>query len=189
MNSSFDPRLLLALASGIVIAATCGLRAFLPLLALGVATRVNLMPLAPSLHWLSSDLALIALGVATVAEVAGDKIPILDHALDAIGTVVRPAAGAFGSFIVLQGWPEPWGALIALMLGGLALGVQGAKAKARVGSTVLSLGHANPLLSLVEDVIALAGTVLAIVLPALALTLVVLGLWLVFGRRRRAGVT
>jgi len=87
---------------------------------------------------------------------------------------------------VLQGWPEPWGALIALMLGGLALGVQGVKAKARVGSTVLSLGHANPLLSAFEDLLALTGVVLALVVPVLALTVLVLGLWFVFGRRRRA---
>jgi uncharacterized membrane protein len=189
--SSFDPRLLLALASGIVIAATCGLRAFLPLLALGIAARVNLLPIASSLRWLESDLALVALAVATLAELAADKVPILDHALDAVGAVVRPAAAAFGSFVVLQGWPEPWGALIALMLGGLALGVQATKAKARLGSTVVSLGHANPVLSVIEDVIALAGTLLALVLPVLALTLVVLGLWFVFGwrRRRRASVS
>ena len=81
MDFHFDPRLLLALASGIVIAATCGLRAFLPLLALGVAGRVNLMPLAPSLHWLSSDLALIALGVATVAEVMGASFLTLSNML------------------------------------------------------------------------------------------------------------
>jgi uncharacterized membrane protein len=183
--SSFDPRLLLALASGIVIAATCGLRAFLPLLALGIAARVNLLPLASSLRWLESDLALVALAVATLAELAADKVPILDHALDAVGMVVRPAAAAFGSFVVLHGWPEPWGALIALVLGGLALGVQGAKAKVRLGSTVVSLGHANPVLSMIEDLVALAGTVLALVVPVLALTLMVLGLWLVFGRRRR----
>lgn len=189
METHFDPRLLLALASGIVIAATCGLRAFLPLLGLGIAARLNLMPLAASLHWLQSDLALVALAVATLAELAGDKVPILDHALDAVGAVVRPAAAAFGSFVVLQGWPEPWGALIAIVLGGLALGVQGAKAKARVGSTVVSLGHANPVLSVIEDVVALTGTILALVLPALALTLVVIGLWLVFGRRRRARVS
>jgi len=186
MDFHFDIRLLLALASGIVIAATCGLRAFLPLLALGVAARIHLLPLTSSLRWLEGDLALIALAVATVAELAADKVPILDHALDMVGTVVRPAAAAFGSFVVLQGWPAPWGALIALMLGGLALGVQGVKAKARVGSTVLSLGHANPLLSAFEDLLALTGVVLALVVPVLALTLLVLGLWFVFGRRRRA---
>jgi hypothetical protein len=122
-----------------------------------------------------------------MAELAADKIPLLDHALDAVGAVVRPLAAVFGSYVVLQGWPAPWGALIALALGGLALGVQGAKAKARVGSTAISLGHANPVLSVLEDVLAFAGTVLAIVLPALALALAALGLWLILGRRRARG--
>jgi len=187
MDSALDPRLLLALASGIVIAATCGLRAFLPLLALGAAARFDLLRLAPSMEWLASDIALVALGAATVAELAADKIPLLDHALDVVGAVVRPLAAVFGSYVVLQGWPAPWGALIALALGGLALGVQGAKAKARIGSTAISLGHANPVLSVFEDVLAFVGTVLAILLPALALALTALGLWLIFGRRRPRG--
>jgi uncharacterized membrane protein len=179
-----DLDLLLALAGGIVIAATCGLRAFLPLFALGLAGRLGGLTLEPSVRWLQSDVALVALGVATAAEVLGDKVPMVDHALDMVGSVVRPVAGVLGSFVVLQAWPQPWPALIAIMLGGLALGIQSAKAKARIGSTVLSLGHANPLLSLAEDLFAAAGAALAVFVPAVALVLTAVLLWLLLGRRR-----
>ena len=186
MHADLDLRLLLALASGIVIAATCGLRAFLPLFAIGLAGRLGWLSLHASVRWLQDDLALIALGVATLAEIAGDKIPAVDHALDAVGLLVRPLAEIFGSYVVLQGWPQPWASLLALALGGLALGVQGAKAKARIGSSAVSLGLANPVLSLVEDLLALAGAALAVLVPVLALTLTALAVWLVFGRRRAA---
>jgi uncharacterized membrane protein len=185
-----NPSLLLALASGIVLAATCGLRAFLPLLALGLAARFGSLTLAASMDWLRSDLALVALAVATVAEIAGDKVPALDHALDMLGIAVRPLAAVFGSYAVLAGWPHPWGPLVAVALGGLALGVQGVKAKTRLGSSALTLGQANPLLSLGEDVLAAVGTLLALVVPVIALTLTAIAVWLILGRRRpRAAAT
>lgn len=78
---------LLALTAGVGVAAACGLRAFLPLLFLGVAARLGVIHLRPGSEWLAADVALAALAVATVVEVAADKIPVVDHALDAIGTV------------------------------------------------------------------------------------------------------
>ena len=33
-------------------------------------------------------------GLATLIEIVGDKIPAVDHALDALSTLLRPAAGA-----------------------------------------------------------------------------------------------
>ena len=152
----------LAVAAGVVIAAACGLRAFLPLLAVGLAARAGLVDLHPRVAWLGQAHALIALGVATVFEIAADKIPVLDHALDALGTAVRPVAAAIGAFAVLPVLPGPWSPLLALALGGGALGLHALKAKARLGSSVLTLGAANPFLSTLED-----GTVLVLVAVAL----------------------
>lgn len=174
--------MLLAVASGVVIAATCGLRAFLPLLALGIAARFFGLPLHEAARWLTHDAALIALGLATVLEIAGDKIPAVDHALDAVGLLVRPLAAAFGSFAVLQGVPSPWGPILAVVLGGLALGVQGLKATTRVGSTAATAGVGNPMLSAAEDVTALLGVVLALVMPVLAAIAVVVGIVWLAGR-------
>ncbi len=169
MSSTELIHLGLALTGGVVIAATTGLRAFLPLFALGVAGRLGWWPVDEHMRWLQSTPALVALGVATVVEIAGDKVPVVDHVLDAIGTVVRPAAGVIGSFVVLQAWPTPWGQIAALVLGGLTLGVHGLKAKTRLGSSLATLGTANPALSAIEDVLAFTGTVLALLLPFLGL--------------------
>jgi uncharacterized protein DUF4126 len=182
-----DPSLALALLTGIAIAAACGLRAFLPLLLLGVAARLGWMRLQPGVDWLQSDHALWALGVAAVLEIAADKIPIVDHALDLVATVVRPAAAWFGSFAVLQAWPAPWAQLAALALGGLTLVVHGFKAKLRLGSTATTLGHANPLLSLIEDLASAAMFIVAVLAPVVAVVLVVaLIAWLASRRRNPA---
>ncbi len=169
-----DTNLVLALAAGVAIAAATGLRAFLPLLAIGLAGRFGLLHLRPDAQWLASDPALWALGVATVLEVAGDKIPVVDHALDAVGTVLRPAAAWIGGYAVLTGWGAPWAQIAALVLGAGALGVHAAKAKTRVGSTALTLGLGNPLLSIVEDGLVIGLLVLAVLVPLAALALLVL---------------
>ncbi len=53
--------LLLALATGVGLAAATGLRAFLPLLAVGLAGRHGLLHLHPGMEWLESDPALWSL--------------------------------------------------------------------------------------------------------------------------------
>jgi len=174
-----DWGLLLALVSGVAIAAACGLRAFLPLFVVGLAARNGFLSLGSGSQWLTSDQALWALGVATVLEIAGDKIPIVDHALDAIGTVLRPAAAWVGGFALLHGWGEPWAGLLSLVLGVGAFAVNAAKAKARLGSTAVTLGHANPALSVAEDATSLGLLAAAILAPLAALVLVVLLVWLV----------
>lgn len=175
-----------ALVGGIVIAATTGLRAFLPLFALGLAGRLGWWRADEHMRWLQSTPALVALGLATVLEIAGDKIPVVDHLLDAVGTVVRPVAGVLGAFVVLQALPTPWGQIAALVLGGLTLGVHGLKAKTRLGSSITTLGAANPGLSIVEDVLALLGTLLALVLPFVALFVAILAVWLLVRAMMRA---
>jgi hypothetical protein len=170
--------------SGIAIAAACGLRAFLPLLALGLAARFGLIHLRPGAEWMAGDPALWALGIATVLEVVADKVPVVDHALDAVGTLIRPAAAWLGAFAVLQGWGSPWAQIAALMLGAGALAVHGVKAKMRLGTTVATAGHGNPLLSVLEDSGVLVLVAAALLAPLLALVLLVLLAW-VTGRWRR----
>jgi len=179
--------LALALAAGVAIAAACGLRAFLPLLAVGMAGRFLHVPLSSAAEWLEGDLVLLALAVATVAEIAGDKIPVVDHGLDAIGTAICPAAAVVASYALLDRLAAPWSAIVPLMLGGGALLVHGAKAKLRIGSTAVTLGVASPILSLLED-----GTALAIVLAALLAPLIALIgtgalFWLIVRGARRRG--
>lgn len=182
---TFDPQFALALASGIAVSAACGLRAFLPLLALGIAGRLGWMELQSSVAWLESTPALVCFGVATVIEIAGDKIPVVDHAMDAAATVVRPAAAWLAGFAVLAHWPSPWAQITAVAFGGSALAVHALKAKTRLGSTAVTLGHGNPVLSTVEDAITIVILAAVILAPLIALAAVVaLIVSLVRGRRR-----
>jgi hypothetical protein len=179
-----DAGLWLAPLAGIAVAAACGLRAFLPLLLLGGAARAGIVELHEGARWMSGDLALGALAVATVVEVLGDKVPVVDHALDAVGTVLRPLAASLGAYAALVSWPTPWGQLAALALGAVAVGVHLAKAKVRIGSSALTLGSANPVISLLEDVLSLALVAVAILAP-IAVAVVVVALIAVARRPRR----
>ena len=114
--------------------------------------------------------------MATVVELLGDKVPVVDHALDVLGTVLRPAGAAVATYAVLQGWGTPWAQLFAIGMGAGALAVHGAKAHTRLGSTVVSLGHLNPVVSIVEDAAAFALSAAAVLAPLLALLLVLAGI-------------
>lgn len=178
-----------AIAMGLVLAACAGLRAFLPLLALAVAGRTGVMPLAPELQWLASTPALVLLASAVFFEVLADKIPALDHVLDAIGLVARPLAGGAAAVIpFLSAGPDgsmictlseghwggaPWvAALTGFLAGGTVTAlVQLAKAALRLASTALTGGLANPVVSLIEDGAGATGVVVAIVLPLAAIAL------------------
>jgi hypothetical protein len=174
----------LGLFAGIGVAAACGLRAFLPLLFIGIGARIGLIELHSGSEWLASDPALLCFGAATVFEIAADKIPVVDHVLDVIGTVLRPAAAGLGAYALLVNWPTPWAQIMALLLGGGALALHAVKAKLRLGSSAVTLGHANPLLSVAEDATAATLLIAAILAPLIAFLLVVL-LFVALARRRR----
>lgn len=177
----------LALALGIGLAACAGLRAWLPLLMAGGAARIGWLELGDSFGFLASNRALILFGAASVIEIVADKVPALDHVLDALSTVLRPAAGALLAASVM--WPvsDP---LTALALGvavgaPVALVPHAAKSMFRVASTSVTAGFANPLVSLAEDALVVFLFIVTVVLPVLMVTLVVGSVVLFVMRRRR----
>jgi hypothetical protein len=181
-----------ALALAVALAATAGLRAWLPLLLAGILARLGVLDLGPSFQFLSSNRALLLFGVATVLEVVGDKVPVVDHALDAIGTPLRPAAGALLAASVLGTVTDP---LTALALG-TAVGAPSAlaphvlKTTLRAASTGLTGGLANPALSFVEDGLAVLTFILAVLVPLLVLAGLAISFYVAarFLRHRRATV-
>lgn len=175
-----------SLALAIGLAACAGLRAWLPLLLTGLLARFDTLELGAAFQFLKSDRALIVFGAATLIELLGDKFPAFDHALDAIGTVLRPAAGALLAASVLWQIHDP---LLALALGVIvgapsALVPHAAKSALRAVSTTLTGGIFNPLLSLLEDAIALGLFVLAVLVPMLLAVLVALTAVLLLRRLR-----
>ena len=137
------------------------------LLAGGLA-RAGFLQLGDSFRFLSSDHALILFSVASVLELAADKIPALDHVLDGLSTFVRPAAGSVLAASALGVVSEP---LTALVLG-VAVGApsslipHAAKSLVRAASTAFTGGLGNPVLSFLEDGLTVFLVALAVLVPA-----------------------
>lgn len=183
---------LLPALMGIGLAASCGLRTFLPLLLVALAARFNLFGFEPNgaMAWLGSVPALIALSIATAAEFVGDKIPMVDHALALAGTVTRPAAGAVAAASAFHLADPGTAALAGLIVGApTAFAFHTAQSGARVASTATTGGLGNPIVSLAEDLLAIATVILAFAAPILipiALALVFWAVWrMVRAVRRR----
>ncbi len=172
---------ILSVLTGIGVAAACGFRVFVPLLALGLAGRANVVPLNDSFAVLASLPALIALGTAATMEVGAYYVPWLDHVLDLAATPAALVAGVLASAAVITDLPPvlTWG--IALIGGGGAAGLlHGATALLRVKSTAVTGGVANPVLSTGELVGALVTSALALLVPIVCgVLLLVVVIWVI----------
>lgn len=179
---------------GLGLAAAAGLRAFLPLLLLGVAARFELfgVSLNDKAEWLGSDAALVTLAIATALELAADKVPFLDHALSAVGTVTRPIAAVVAAGSVFAGVDPVVAAVAGVVIGApTALAFHAAQSGTRVASTATTGGLLNPVVSVVEDLLAVLTAGLALALPLLVPALLVLLLWAIWRlvRATRARLT
>lgn len=179
-----------AAAFGIVLAACAGLRAFLPVLSASAAAQMLPLALPDYLAWLDRPETLVLFGAATLFEFLGDKVPILDHLLDSVQLLTKPALAAIAATPFLYQLSPEYSVAVGIIVGApLALGVHATKASVRVGSSAATGGLGNPVLSLLEDLAAVTMVVVAFFLPVLALlftaALVGLLVWLAFGVRRR----
>jgi len=176
-----------ALALAIALAATAGIRAWLPLLLAGLLVRGGWLELGSSFAFLASTKALVVFAVATVVEILGDKIPAVDHALDALGTPLKLGAGALLAAAAFGTVSDP---LTSVALG-VAVGAptalvpHAAKSLLRLGGSALTGGLANPVLSLLEDVVTVALFALAVLVPIAVAGLVLLVVAFVARRRAR----
>lgn len=173
---------------GLGLASATGFRTFLPLLMLALAARFELFGIQLNDHfaWLGSPAAIGALGLAATAEFLGDKIPVVDHALNAVGWVTRPLAAALaagGLFWAL----DPTAAAIAGLIVGAptALAFTGVQGGARLTSTATTGGVFNPVVSLIEDVLAIVTVILTFLAPILVPMLLVVLMIVVFRLGRR----
>jgi hypothetical protein len=174
------------LAMGVSLAACAGLRAFLPILVVGVAGRLGFVELAGPLQWMADAPALILFGVAVAAELAADKFPLVDHLLDVVEVAVKPVAGALLMAAVVGEWSPLTLTVVSMLAGGSIAGsVHLAKAKLRLLSSLSTGGLGNPALSLAEDSGAFLGSVGALVVPLIVLLVLVLFLAAAFVVVRR----
>lgn len=161
--------------TGLGLAPSAGLNAYIPLLALALADRfTDQITLQRPYDFLSSTGGIVILLLLLTIEIIADKIPGVDHANDLIQSAIRPAAGAISMMAVTNSDRalNPVVAMIAGLL--LAGGVHGVKATARPAITVSTGGVGNPVISMLEDAIAAITSVAAILVPLLAIVLMVL---------------
>jgi hypothetical protein len=180
----------LGLATAFGLSTSAGLNAYIPLLVVALLARLTpLITLNEPYDALSSWWVIGLLGVLLIVEVLVDKIPAADTVNDVIQTFVRPTAGAilFAASTNTIGLNPVLGAMCGVVLAG---GVHVVKAGGRPVVTATTGGAGNPIVSTLEDILALVTSVLAIVAPYLvaALLLIILAFivwWYVRRRQRR----
>jgi len=163
---------LVSICMGIGLAAACGLRVFLPLVALSVGTKLGVVTPGEGWEWIGSTGAVVGLSVAAAVEIGGYYIPWVDHALDALATpmaVIAGAVAAMAAIGVVGDMPPLVSHGAALLTGGAAAGaVQATSVVARAASTATTGGLMNWAVSTVENAVSLALSVLSLVLPVFA---------------------
>lgn len=174
------------------LAAATGLNAYLPLLVVGLLARyTDLITLSSPWNTLENPWVLGVLGVLLLIEITVDKIPAVDTINDTIQTFVRPVAGAI-LFAASGNVISDISPVLAMICGLLVAGsVHAAKATARPVITATTMGVANPVVSVAEDVVSGATALTAVVLPTLAAVIIVVvlalfGWWYLRRRRHRA---
>lgn len=174
----------LQISMGVSLAACAGLRAFLPLLVVGAAGRLDYLPLSGSFSWLESWPALTVFGVAVVCELAADKFPVIDNLLDVVQLWVKPIAGVvLVASVVTDLSPLAKTVLAVALGGGAATAVHLLKAKFRLVTLATTAGAASPVVSAGEDAGALLLSLTALIVPlftiALLLALALLAGWVI----------
>ncbi|MBA3826581.1 MAG: DUF4126 domain-containing protein [Ktedonobacterales bacterium] len=189
------------LLASLGLSLSAGVRAYLPVLALGIASHLPSVggfkvTLLPSFSWIGEPLFLGLLVLLTVYEISADKIPVVDHLNDTVHTIIRPLSGA----LIFTCTSNPLtnsgaaGMVAAAVIGGTIAGTTHvAKAGVvRPASTLTTAGLANPLISIAEDILVVFTTVISLLVPVLgALIFVVLAVLVVrglvtLGKRRQA---
>jgi hypothetical protein len=168
------------------LAAATGLNAYLPLLIVGLLARyTQLIALKAPWSALTHPLVLILVAMLLVIEFTVDKIPAVDTINDIIQTFFRPAAGAIlfaASGNVISNLSPVLAMICGLFIAG---GVHAAKSTARPAITAGTLGTANPIVSLIEDIVSGATTFIAVVAPAVLAAFALLVVFWILRRRQR----
>ena len=168
---------ILAVLTGLGLAAACGFRVFLPLFVASLAARSGYLRLQEDFAWLGSSFATICFGAATLIEIGGFLLPFLDNLLDVIATPAAAVAGAVVSLAVFVDLDPGLRWTLALVAGaGLATAVQVPTAAARGGSSALTGGIANWALAVGElfasGLLALLSLLAPIAVPLVLIALI-----------------
>ncbi|MSV86095.1 MAG: DUF4126 family protein [Actinobacteria bacterium] len=167
-TQAVDPMLVTNLLGAIGLGASAGLNAWIPLLGLGLAQRFGVVELTGRYEQLGSTWALAILGVLFVIDLIGDKIVMIDHVLHVFGLVIAPVSGAivFSAQAELLSNSHP----VLAAGAGIALGgtMHMGRSALRPVVSAATGGLGNPVVSLIEDVMAVVMVFLAILVPVVS---------------------
>lgn len=191
---------MLAALTGAGLSAAAGLNAYIPFILVALIARfTDVINLPHQYAWIESNWAIGIAAVLLLSEVVLDKVALVDHLNDAVGTFVRPATGGliFAATTAAEDFEQgsnfmqdnPWvGVLLGIITAGI---VHTGKAVSRPVVNTTTGGLGTPVVSAAEDGAALTLSLVAIFLPVLVIFLLLLLVWGGFalwrrGRRRRA---
>ena len=169
--------IVIALCLGITLSAACGFRVFMPPLALSIAAIYGHFPLSSGFEWLATKEAAIALGVATIIEVAAYYIPFVDNLLD---TIQIPVAVGIGTVVTAAtlGHTDPvlqW--TLAVIAGGGTAGLTGTLASlTRLVSTGVTGGLGNFIVATLEAIGSISLSILGLTFPLWTAAILLLSL-------------
>lgn len=152
----------------------CGLNLYATIAILGIASRLDWIPnLPPGMLGLEHGLVIGSAAALYLVEFTVDRVPLIDHAWEAVHTLIRPATAGLLAWLALQGAPLylQFGATAATV--GVALAAHGTKTGLRlIVSTRASEARRRSLLrtavSLIEDFAAVGIAVAALIFPNVA---------------------
>jgi CBS domain containing-hemolysin-like protein len=168
------PTLSLALGS----AWTSGINLYATVTVLGLLEKFGGTKLPGGLEVLDNWWIIGVAAFLYTIEFFADKIPYVDSVWDVIHTFIRVPAGAIVAYAATNQTDATVSVIATLLGGGLAFSSHGTKAALRAAANVSPEPVSNWVLSIAEDIIAVAGTFLAVFAPVLIA--IVLAIFLIF---------
>ena len=170
-----EKEIIIAVAAGLGLSASCGFRVFVPMLVAGIAAKTGLLPVTEGFQWLAGWPAIICFGTATVAEILAYYVPFIDNLLD---TITTPLAVCGGTLLMTSVLPIDndflkWTSGFILG-GGAAATVQSGSVLTRLASTKLTAGTGNAVVATGEHAAAFGISVLSLFIPLFIAALLIL---------------
>ncbi len=144
---------------------TSGINLYATVTVLGILQKFGATKLPGGLDVLDNWWIIGFAGGLYLVEFFADKIPYVDSVWDIVHTFIRVPAGAIVAYAATNQMDSSITIPATLIGGGLAFSSHGVKTALRVGANFSPEPVSNWVLSVVEDVIAFAGTLLAVFAP------------------------
>jgi len=178
-----DKEIIIAVAIGVGLSASCGFRVFVPMLVASIAARAGVFPLNEGFQWLAEWPAIIAFATASAVEIVAYYIPFIDNLLDTITTPLAVGAGTLLLTSVLPVDNEflKW-ATGFIFGGGSAATIQGGTALTRLASSKFTAGTGNTIVATGEHAAAFGTSVLSLFTPLMVVAIIIVLMIFIFIR-------